>query len=149
MARLPRRARYWAFARTELEALDMSTARNPETIHAPAGRYVHQIELVNPTRLLFISGQIGRALDGTIPADPVEQLAVAMENVISNLEAAGLGVEALTKVTTYVVGELDPVGRREVLDRLLGPHVSCSTLVFVTALAAPELKVEVDAWAAA
>jgi 2-iminobutanoate/2-iminopropanoate deaminase len=127
----------------------MRTARNPETIHTPVGRYVHQIEVVNPSRLLFISGQIGRAPDGTIPADPVQQLAVAMENVLRNLEAAGLGVDALTKVTTYVVGELDPAGRREVLDRLLGPHVSCSTLVFVAALAAPELKVEVDAWAAA
>lgn len=126
----------------------MRITRNPETIHAPAGRYVHQIEVANPSRLLFISGQIGRSLDGTVPADPIEQFAVAMENVIRNLEAAGLGVEALTKVTTYVVGELDPTGRREVLDRLLGPHVSCSTLVFVAALAAPEFKVEVDAWAA-
>jgi 2-iminobutanoate/2-iminopropanoate deaminase len=126
----------------------MHTARNPETIHAPAGRYVHQIEVSNPSRLLFISGQIGRTLDGTIPADPVQQFAVAMENVLRNLEAAGLGVDALMKVTTYAVGELDPVGRREVLDRLLGSHVSCSTLVFVAALAAPEFKIEVDAWAA-
>jgi 2-iminobutanoate/2-iminopropanoate deaminase len=126
----------------------MHTARNPETIHAPAGRYVHQIEVSNPSRLLFISGQIGRTLDGTIPADPVQQFAVAMENVLRNLEAAGLGVDALMKVTTYAVGELDPVGRRDVLDRLLGSHVSCSTLVFVAALAAPEFKIEVDAWAA-
>jgi 2-iminobutanoate/2-iminopropanoate deaminase len=126
----------------------MHTARNPETIHAPAGRYVHQIEVSNPSRLLFISGQVGRTLDGTIPTDPVEQFAVAMENVLRNLEAAGLGVDALVKVTTYVVGELDPVGRRDVLDRLLGPHVSCSTMVFVAALAAPEFKIEVDAWAA-
>lgn len=126
----------------------MRIARNPETIHAPAGRYIHQIEVTNPNRLVFISGQIGRTLDGAVPADPIEQFSVAMENVLRNLEAAGLGVEALTKVTTYVVGELDPTGRREVLDRLLGTHVSCSTLVFVAALAAPEFKVEVDAWAA-
>jgi 2-iminobutanoate/2-iminopropanoate deaminase len=97
----------------------MHTARNPETIHAPAGRYVHQIEVSNPSRLLFISGQIGRTLDGTIPADPVQQFAVAMENVLRNLEAAGLGVDALMKVTTYAVGELDPVGRREVLEERL------------------------------
>ena len=110
---------------------------------------VHQIEVRNPSRLLFISGQIGRTLDGTVPADAVEQFVVAMENVLRKVEAAGLEVDALTKVTTYVVGELDPVGRREVLDRLLGPRVPCSTLVFVAALAAPEFKVEVDAWAAA
>jgi 2-iminobutanoate/2-iminopropanoate deaminase len=127
----------------------MQHVRNPETIHPPAGRYVHQIEVTNPSRLLFISGQIGRALDGTVPPDAIDQFRVALENVLANLEAAGLGVEALTKVTTYVVGELDPAGRRAVLDDLLGAHVSCSTLVFVAALASPEFKVEVDAWAAA
>ena len=127
----------------------MNTPRNPDSIHAPAGRYVHQIEVTNPSRLLFIAGQIGRAPDGTIPADPVEQFRIAMENVMANLAAAGLAADALTKLTTYVVGELDPAGRRDVLDRLLGAHVSCSTLVFVAALAGPELKVEVDAWAAA
>ncbi|MEO5704145.1 MAG: hypothetical protein ABIZ52_01045 [Candidatus Limnocylindrales bacterium] len=34
------------------------------------------------------------------------------------------------------------------LDKHLGSHISCSTLVFVAALARPEFKVEVDAWAA-
>lgn len=127
----------------------MYTARNPDTILAPAGRYVHQIEVGNPTKILFISGQIGITPDGEVPVDPVEQLDVAMQNVVANLEAAGLPIEALMKLTTYVVGELDPAGRRAVLDKHLGAHVSCSTLVYVGALARPEFLVEVDAWAAA
>src|SRR5436309_1248194 len=98
----------------------MNIARNPETIHAPAGRYVHQIEVSNPSRLLFISGQVGTKPDGTTPADPVDQLRVAVENVRRNLEAAGLDVASLTKMTTYAVGPLDPVSRRAVLDELLG-----------------------------
>jgi 2-iminobutanoate/2-iminopropanoate deaminase len=125
-----------------------NTARNPEAILAPAGRYVHQIEVSNPSRILFISGQIGVKPDGTVPPDAIEQLDVAMENVVRNLEAAGLGIETLTKVTTYVVGELDPAARRAVLDKHLGAHISCSTLVFIVALARPEFLVEVDAWAA-
>jgi enamine deaminase RidA (YjgF/YER057c/UK114 family) len=126
----------------------MNTARNPETIHPPAGRYVHQIEVSNPSRLLFISGQVGTNPDGTTPPDPVEQLRVAVENVLRNLEAAGMGVDSLTKITTYAVGPLDPAGRRAVLDELLGAHVSTSTLVYVAALATPDFKIEVDAWAA-
>jgi 2-iminobutanoate/2-iminopropanoate deaminase len=51
------------------------------------------------------------------------------------------------KITTYVVGEIDPAGRKAEMDRLLGPHVTTSTLVFVAALAAPQYKVEIDAWA--
>jgi hypothetical protein len=31
---------------------------------------------------------------------------------------------------------------------VLGDHVTTSTLVYVTGLASPEYKVEVDAWAA-
>lgn len=127
----------------------MSTARNPETVHAPAGRYVHQIEVTNPSRILFISGQVGQTPDGNLPPDPTDQFVVALENVIRNLEAAGMGVEALTKVTIYAVAELDATRRRAELDRLLGAHMTCSTFIYVAALFRPEYKVEVDAWAAA
>ena len=127
----------------------MNTPRNPDTIHAPAGRYVHQIAVANPSRLLFISGQVGETPDGTLPPDPTDQFVVAVENVIRNLEAAGLGVEALTKVTIYAVDELDATRRRAELDRLLGAHFTCSTFIYVAALFRPEYKVEVDAWAAA
>ncbi len=68
--------------------------------------------------------------------------------MLRNLEAAGLRVKSLTKVTTYAVGPLDPADRRAVLDELLGAHVSTSTLVYVAALATPDFKIEVDAWAA-
>jgi enamine deaminase RidA (YjgF/YER057c/UK114 family) len=125
----------------------MKQARNPETVHPPLGRYVHQIEVTGESRLLFLSGQIGIALDGTVPTDPVEQLGLALENVVRNLEAAGLETTDLVKLTTYVVGEMDAAGRRAQLDRVLGTHLTTSTLVFVAALARPEYKVEVDAWA--
>ena len=125
----------------------MKQARNPESVHAPLGRYVHQIEVTGESRLLFLSGQIGIALDGTVPTDPVEQLGLALENVVRNLEAAGLETTDLVKLTTYVVGEMDAAGRRAQLDRVLGTHLTTSTLVFVAALARPEYKVEVDAWA--
>ena len=125
----------------------MKTARNPETIHAPVGRYVHQIEVSGESRILFLSGQVGMAADGSVPEDPVSQLGVALENVLANLEAAGFEITDLVKLTTYVVGEIDPAGRRAVLERQLGSHITTSTLVVVAALASPQYKVEVDAWA--
>ena len=125
----------------------MNTVRNPETIHAPVGRYVHQIEVTGESRILFIAGQVGARPDGSVPEDAVEQLGVALENVLRNLEAAGFQPTDITKLTTYVVGEMDPAGRREQLDRLLGTHVTTSTLIYVAALASPAYKVEVDAWA--
>jgi enamine deaminase RidA (YjgF/YER057c/UK114 family) len=125
----------------------MKTARNPETIHPPLGRYVHQIESSAESRILFISGQIGAAPDGSVPDDAVEQFRLALENVMKNLEAAGFEPTDLVKLTTYVVGELDPAGRSAELDRQLGDHLTTSTLVMVAALASPQYKVEIDAWA--
>jgi len=125
----------------------MKQPRNPATIHAPLGRYVHQIEVSGESRMLFLAGQVGIAPDGSVPADPVAQLGVALDNVIANLEAAGFESTDLVKLTTYVVGEMDAAGRRAELDRVLGSHLTTSTLVYVAALASPDYKVEVDAWA--
>ena len=125
----------------------MKQPRNPDTIHAPLGRYVHQIEVTGESRVLFLSGQVGMRADGSVPDDAVEQLGVALENVMANLQAAGFEPTDLVKLTTYVVGEMDPAGRRGQLDRLLGAHITTSTLIFVAALAGPQYKVEVDAWA--
>ena len=128
----------------------MKTSRNPESIHAPVGRYVHQIQLDNPSTLLFIAGQVGMRADGSVPEDAVDQLAVALENVLKNIEAAGLEASDLVKITTYVVAgaELDPARRRSEMERLLVDHVPTSTLVFVAGLAGPQYKVEIDGWAA-
>jgi 2-iminobutanoate/2-iminopropanoate deaminase len=125
----------------------MKQPRNPKSIHAPLGRYVHQIEVTGESRILFLAGQVGVAPDGTVPPDPVEQLGLALENVMANLAAAGFEPTDLVKITTYVVGEMDPAGRRAQLDRVLGTHLPTSTLVFVAALASPDYKIEVDAWA--
>ena len=128
----------------------MKTSRNPDTIAAPLGRYVHQIEIANPEKLLFIAGQVGMRPDGSVPEDAVDQLAVALENVLANIAAAGLDTSDLVKITTYVVAgaEIDPARRRSEMERLLGETVPTSTLVFVSALASPQYKVEIDGWAA-
>jgi len=125
----------------------MKESRNPESVHAPLGRYVHQIEVSGESRMLFLAGQIGIKPDGSVPEDPVEQLEVALQNVLANMTAAGFETGDLVKITTYVVGEMDPAGRRAVMDRLLGSVVPTSTLVFVAALASPAYKVEIDGWA--
>ena len=128
----------------------MKTARNPESIHAPVGRYVHHIEVDRPEKVVFISGQVGMRADGSIPDDAVEQLSIVLENILRNVEAAGLEPSDLVKITTYVVAgtELDPARRREAIERILGDHVTTSTLVFVAALAAPQYRVEIEGWAA-
>jgi enamine deaminase RidA (YjgF/YER057c/UK114 family) len=132
----------------EDKGMTTTTNRNPETIHAPVGAYTHHVEVAANARWLAMAGQIGKRRDGSVPEEPIEQLEVALENVRHNLEAAGMGVENIVKITWYFVGDANPTRRREVIGRWLGEHRAASTLLFVVALAAPEYKVEVDAWAA-
>ena len=125
----------------------MKEFRNPQDVHAPLGSYSHQIEVRGNERLLVISGQVGMRQDGAVPEDPFEQIDVAFENIFRNLQAAGMDVKDLIKITYYLVGEIDTAKRREVILSKLQGHQPCSTLLFVAGLASPVYKVEIDAWA--
>lgn len=122
--------------------------RNPDRIHPPIGAYSHQVEVEAGAKWLAISGQIGRSVDGHVPDDPIEQVKLALENIRLNLEAAGMSVADVVKLNWYVVGQMDLVKRREVLLAWLQGNEPASTLVYVAALAAPDYRVEIEAWAA-
>lgn len=125
----------------------MKEFRNPANIHQPLGLYSHQVEIKGNERLLVISGQVGMKADGTIPEDPFEQIDIAFENIVRNLQAANMGVEDIIKLTYYLVGEIDTAKRRELVASKLQSHQPCSTLLYVAGLASPAYKVEIEAWA--
>lgn len=125
----------------------MKEFRNPKDVHRPLGSYSHQIEVSGSERLLVISGQVGMREDGTIPDDPFEQIDLTFENIFRNLRAANMDVEDIIKITYYFVGEIDTVKRREVVLSKLKGHQPCSTLLYVTGLANPAFRVEIDTWA--
>ncbi|MFJ8518565.1 RidA family protein [Lysinibacillus xylanilyticus] len=125
----------------------MKVARNPKNIHQPVAPYVHQIEVTGPQRWLTLSGQIGMEEDGTIPEDPLAQMKLALENIRKNLESANMEIQDLTKITLYLVGDINADQRKQIINDFLGDHLPCMTLMYVVALAAPSIKVEIDAWA--
>ena len=125
----------------------MKQARNPDSVHEPVGRYVHQIEVSGESRLLFISGQVGIDSNGDVPAQPEKQFEIALRNVLHNVHAAGFEPTDVVKLTTYVVADIDRAARRAALGEVFGDHVTTSTLIYVPRLAAPEYLVEVEAWA--
>jgi 2-iminobutanoate/2-iminopropanoate deaminase len=125
----------------------MKEFRNPQNVHPPLGSYSHQIEISGNERMLVLSGQVGMRQDGTVPEDPIEQMDIALENIIRNLQTANMDVKDIIKLTYYLVGELDTAKRRELVVSKLQGHQPCSTLLYVAALASPIYKVEIDAWA--
>ncbi|WP_409367282.1 RidA family protein [Lysinibacillus sp. 38-6] len=125
----------------------MRISRNPQEVHLPVAPYVHQIEITGPHKWLTLSGQIGMTVDGTVPEEPIAQLKIALDNIQKNLERASMTIEDLTKVVFYLVGDFDATERKKVMNDFFGDHFPCMTLLYVVALAAPTLKVEIDAWA--
>jgi len=121
--------------------------RNPVSVAQPVANYSHQIEVADTGRWLVLSGQLGQDLAGRTPEDPIEQIELALANLGHNLDAAGMEIGHVVKLTIYLVGEIDPARRRAALDTWLAGHRPCMTLLYVSALAAPAFRVELDAWA--
>ena len=117
----------------------MKSARNPSTIHPPLAGYSHQIEISGPERMLVVAGQVGIGPDGSVPDARSSSWAIALDNVERNLEAAGMDIGDLVRLTTYAVGEWDLAARRQLMAERLGEHRPCMTLLFISALATPAL----------
>ena len=121
--------------------------RNPATIHSPASTYSHQAEVRGNAKWHVLSGQIGMDKSGRVPEDVASQLENALDNVMLNLEAAGMSKKNLVKLVYYFVGSLDTDKRRSIISKRLGDHHPCSTVLFISGLATKDLKIEIDAWA--
>ena len=124
------------------------TRSNPPTVRQPTG-YTHAIEVVNPARWLVISGQVGIALDGTIPETGGGQIDQALANLRAVLEANDMTVNNIVKVTTFLTDRSLLGAYRAARTALLGEHAPASTLLFVSGLADPRLLVEIEAEAVA
>src|SRR3954468_21734106 len=106
-------------------------SHNPATGHAPAGGYCMGLEVTQHRRLLFISGQVPQRSDGTVPDGFEAQCEQAWRNVKEVLAAAGLGVEHLVKVKTFLTDRDQLVANRSIRRAMLGDHQPALTVVIV------------------
>lgn len=97
---------------------------------------------------VWISGTVGIAANGAIPGDTVEQFRVALDNLDAVLRAAGGAPGDIVKVTVFLTDIADRARINPLRVAYFGEHRPASTLVEVSALALPELKVEIEAEAA-
>ena len=104
-------------------------SHNPKAVHPPAGGYCMGLELRQPRRLLFISGQVPERPDGAVPEGFEAQCEQAWRNVKEVLAAAGLGVEHLVKVTTFLTDRAQLVPNRTIRRATLGEHQPALTVI--------------------
>jgi|SRR5688572_25966249 len=125
---------------------------NPPALSKP-GTYTHTVTVEAATRLVYVSGQIAFARDGSVvgKGDMRAQSEQVFANVTSALEAAGATWADVVKVNSYMVN-MSPdalAAYREVRARFLKPgQLPASTLVGVTRLVHEDLLLEVEVVAA-
>lgn len=107
----------------------------------PVSHYCHVVRAGN---LIWVSGVVGMRADGTIPEDTVSQFDIAMDAMDACLRAAGGRPEHIVKVQVFMtdISERAAINPRRV--DYFGEQRPASTLVEVSALVDPRMKVEIE-----
>ncbi len=124
------------------------TRSNPPAVREPTG-YTHAIEIAGEPRRLIISGQVGMALDGSVPTSGDGQIAQAFANLRAVLTANGMAIENIVKTTVFLTDRDLLAAFRSARGAVFGEHAPASTLLFVSGLADPRFVVEIEAEAVA
>lgn len=126
----------------------MHTRHNPATVAAPASNYSHGIEVKPNARWLHLSGQVGTLPDGKVAKGAAAQAEACWSNIASILKMAGMGIDDLVKVTTFVCNPADIPAVRAARDKAIGSARPASTLIVVAGLASKDWLIEIEAVAA-
>lgn len=105
------------------------TRHNPAAVHAPSGGYSMGLELGQHRRLLFVSGQVPERSDDSVPEAFEAQCEQAWRNVIEVLAAAGLGVEHLVKINTFLTDRNQVMANRAIRLKMLRGHEPATTVM--------------------
>lgn len=121
---------------------------NPPTVRAPTG-YSHGMLIEGAERRLIISGQVGVALDGSVPTTGEGQIAQAFANLRAVLDANGMNIGHIVKTSTFLTDRGLLAAFRAARGAVFADHAPASTLLFVAGLADPRFMVEIEAEAVA
>jgi len=115
---------------------------------APSGQFTHAVEVTGATRTVYISGQVGTAMDGSVPEDATEQGRLVWHNILAQLRAVGMTVDNIVKIVTIVTSLDHLAASRVSRSEALGDRKPASTLI-VGGLVNPAFKIEVEVVAVA
>ncbi len=112
-----------------------------------SGGYSQALDVQEARRILFISGQIPETSDGQVPTDFRSQAKVVWSNIIAQLEAAGMSVSNLVKVTTFLSSREYASLNSEIRREILGTHSPALTVI-ITGIYDEQWLLEIEAIAA-
>ena len=108
----------------------------------PVSHYCH---VVRAGDHVWLSGMVGMTADGDIPEDTVAQFEIAMATIDNCLRAAGGRPDQIVKVQVFMTDITERAAINPIRQNYFGEHRPASTLVEVSALVDPRMKVEIEA----
>jgi enamine deaminase RidA (YjgF/YER057c/UK114 family) len=110
-------------------------------IMEPVSHYCHVVQ-AGPH--VWVSGVVGMDGNGDVPQGVVAQFDLAIDVMDQCLKAAGAGPEHVVKVQVFLtdISDRPAINPRRIA--YFGDHRPASTLVEVSALVDPRLKVEIE-----
>ncbi len=106
-----------------------STPVNSPLAPGPSGGYSQALDVQGSTRWLYVSGQIPVDRAGAVPSGFAEQADLVWANILAQLDAAGMGVANLVKVTTFLSSRQCADENGQARRRALGSHAPALTVV--------------------
>ena len=123
------------------------TRMNPPTLPNAAEMGYSQISIVESGRMAYVSGQVAWRPDGQpVPSDLVEQTQIAAANARAALDALGATPQDIAILRCFMT-DLNPETLEQVMPPILDLFEGAMpsiTGVGVAALAAPDLKIELE-----
>jgi 2-iminobutanoate/2-iminopropanoate deaminase len=121
---------------------------NHQPVNPTEMSYAQAHEVTNASRLLFISGQVPVDNDDHVPPDFKSQCRLAWANVEAQLKAAGMTLDNLVKVTTFLSDRRYCLENSEVRTEVLEKRSPALTII-ITGIFDAAWLLEIEAIAAA
>ncbi|TKC15747.1 GNAT family N-acetyltransferase [Robertmurraya kyonggiensis] len=122
--------------------------KNPLGIASPIGDYSHLTIVPKGAELITLSGQVGVDREGNIPVSVEEQFQIALENTITLLNSENINADGIIKVNIWLTETVDREVFVDIYKKFHNGSSPSMTLAYISALGTPDLKVEIEVWAA-
>lgn len=132
----------------ENKTIKAVTRSNPSTLSAPVGNYSHVTKISGNADIYTFSGQIGTNKDGELPENFNEQVVNTFKNIKAVLESQELEADDVIKVNIWATEEIDWDAFYAVWNTFFGEVYPSMTIGYISALGLPEIKLEIEIWAA-
>jgi enamine deaminase RidA (YjgF/YER057c/UK114 family) len=124
------------------------TRKNPTNMPSPVGNYTHITKIPRNAELFVTSGQVGVDVNGQFPDTLNEQVTNTFHNIKTVMQSEDLQAEHIIKVNVWATEKIDWDYLYGEWEQLFDHDYPAMTIGYITELGLPEIKIEIEIWAA-